>query len=56
MHTAGELTVGPSRLVPRSMPDHARPRRATPPNSRTRPVGLDVHKDAIAVADAPEAR
>src|SRR6266511_28103 len=47
---AGELTQSQSRIVHRTMHDPPRTRRAAMRHSSTLYVGLDVHKDAIAVA------
>src|SRR6266545_5652814 len=48
--TAGELTSSQSRLVHGQMHDPPRIRRSAMHQSSTLDIGLDVHKDAIAVA------
>jgi hypothetical protein len=48
--TVGELATRQSRLVHRHMHDQSRTRRSARRYSSTLSVGLDVHKDPIAVA------
>src|SRR5215510_15332695 len=47
---AGELTSSQSRIVHRTMHDLPRTRRSAMNQSRTLYIGMDVHKDTIAVA------
>jgi hypothetical protein len=47
---AGELTGSQSRIVHRPMHDPPCARRSAMRQSRTLYIGLDVHKDSIAVA------